>query len=92
MSIAVKDMLFPIKGKGEVKLRFGQRIFTLCNVMYSDKLSRNLISGLQLDLNGLSSYGGQGEVRIYQGDEFLFKAFLKDRIYKLYPKVKALSY
>lgn len=87
MSVAVKNVSFPIEGKGEVRLRFGQRIFTLTNVMHSSQLRRNLISGPQLDLNGLSFHGGCGEVKIMRGDEFLFKAYLKDRIYRLYPKI-----
>lgn len=52
MSVTVKPVLFPITGKGEVKLRFGQRVFTLTSVMYADQLRQNIISGHQLDLNG----------------------------------------
>lgn len=83
--------MFPIKGKRDFKLRFGQRVFTLCNVMYSDQLRRNLIPGPQLDLNGLSFYGCNGEVKICRGDEYLFNAYLKNRIYQLYPKIPVSS-
>lgn len=91
MSVAVKNVLFPIKGKRDVKLRFGQQVFTLCNVMYSDQLHRNLIPGPQLDLNGLSFYGCNSEVKICRGDEYLSNAYLKNRIYQLYPKIPVSS-
>lgn len=37
MSVAIKDVTFPTEGKEEVKLSFGQHIFTLTNVMLSSK-------------------------------------------------------
>lgn len=55
--------------------------------MYSDQLRRNLMSGPQLDLNGLTFHGNQGEVKIRREDEYLFCEFLKVRIYRLYPKI-----
>lgn len=87
LSVAVKNVLFPIIGKGEVKLRFGQRVFTLTNVMLSDQFRRNLISGPQLDLCGLSFHGGRNDMNICRGDEFLFKISLKNIIYRFFLKI-----
>lgn len=87
MSVSVKDVSFPFKGKGEVKLSFVERVFNHCNVMYSDQLRRNLISEPQLDLNGLTFHGNQVKVKIRWENEYLFSVFLKDRIYRLYSKI-----
>lgn len=54
--------------------------------MFTGQLRHNLISGSQLDLCGLTFCGGQSAVDVRRGDDVLFKAFLKDRIYKFFPK------
>lgn len=53
INVAVKGISFPIEGKGEIKLSFGQRVFTFTDVMYTSQLRLNLISGPELD-NGRS--------------------------------------
>lgn len=83
MSIAVKNISFPNERKDQVRLHFGQCILNVP----SSKLCKYLISGPQLDLNSLSFHGGRDEVKIMQGEEFIFQAFLKDRIYCLYFKI-----
>lgn len=46
MSIAIKDISFLIECKEEVKLHFGQQLFTLTNVMHSSQLHQNLLLAL----------------------------------------------
>lgn len=64
MTVAVKGLTFPIEGKGEIKLHFGQGLLTLTNVMFSTQLRRNLISGPQLDKHGVTFIGKQGDVKM----------------------------
>lgn len=87
LSVAVDNVVFPVEGKGTVKLRFGNKIVCLKDVMYSEKLKRNLISGPRLDKEGAVFYGCRGEVKVSQGDKTLFKATLRNGLYTVYPKI-----
>lgn len=62
MNVAVKDMSFSIEGCCDVKLLIGQQLLVLTDVIYSSKLRQSLITGPQLDKNGLEFHGGRGEV------------------------------
>lgn len=77
MSVAIKDVTFSIEGKGELKLHFGQRLFMLNNTIQCN-LNYNLLLGPQLDRNGVEFHGGCSEVKLWQGDEYLFSAFKKN--------------
>lgn len=64
MAITVKNVTFPIEGKGAGLICFGQCLLILINVMHSNHLRCNFISGPQLDKNRavfLRKGGGGGE-------------------------------
>lgn len=87
MTVAVQDVSFPITGVGNVKLRFGQRLFTLKNVMFSENLRRNLVSGPQLDLEGVEFKGKNGKVKFSRLGSYMFSAHLKKGVYQFFPSI-----
>jgi transposase InsO family protein len=91
MAVAVQGVKFPIEGKGNVKLKFGQRIICLDNVMFSPNLRKNLISGPKFDQANATFQGGNGEVRMSDQHGLIFKAVLKDNIYYVKPKIPSIS-
>lgn len=91
INVAVKGISFPIEGKGEIKLSFGQRVFTFTDVMYTSQLRLNLIFGPELDKVGLSFVGGSTVIDISTGNNILFSAYFKGCFYQLFPQTPKLN-
>ena len=51
LSVAVAGVIFPIKGKSIVLLKFGKVTIELKGVLFAPDLCENLISGPELDYN-----------------------------------------
>lgn len=83
MAVAIKGVKFSILGKGTVKLRSGQRIIHLKNVMHSNQLRRNLISGPQLDKYNITFHGEKGIINVLEFGQIIFKAILIDGTYRI---------
>lgn len=86
LSVAVKDLTFPVEGTGTVELNFGRNTITLHDVLHSSKLRKNLISGPRLDKMGARFIGGGGKVKVFKHDKFRFQAVLRNGMYYVYPK------
>lgn len=60
MSVAIDSVTFQIEGKWNIKFKFNQRLFHFSDVMYSLKLTKNLISGRKLSIKGVKFTGENG--------------------------------
>lgn len=89
MAVAVQNEKFPIEGKGNVKLKFGQRFIRLNDVMYSPKLRRNLLSGPRFDKANATFCGEKGEVKVSDQCGLIFKGILRDGLYYVKPVIQS---
>lgn len=83
MAVAMKDVTFPILGIGTIKVKFGQKFLYFKNVMHSEQLRRNLISGPRLDAEGVHYCGGNGSINAISDNQPLFKAILRNGTYRI---------
>ena len=87
LKVAINGVTVPIEGKGVIKLRFGQRNLYLKDVMHSSELRKNLLSGPKFDRMGMTFTGEKGKVKIFENNQHLFTAVLRNGVYSTYPKI-----
>ena len=82
MLLAVHGITFPIKGKDKINFIFNGKLYIFCDMLYSSKLWKNLISGPYIDSKGGHYIRKDQKVMAFgQGGEHMFSDKLMNGTY-----------
>ena len=80
---------FPIEVKGKINFIFNGRLYIFCDVLYSSKLQKNVISAPHIGSKGGHYIGKDRKVMVFgQRGEHMFSAQLMNGTYYIFPKIQ----